>query len=208
MLREAQAGIDERLIKSHKRRANTMRELVNSTYVSLDGVVDSPQTWPDTGGFGEEGNKIQTDLVLSCSAVIMGRHTYDVMAPVWPTMAGNPLADKMNSMPKYVATNTLTSPEWNNTHIIDGDLVAAVKDLKEESEGDIVQFGVGQVTHTLMAAGLLDRLRLWVHPFFVGRGGPEGLLYRAIPTTLFDLDQVTTLDSGIVVLDYRIRRDS
>ncbi len=184
-----------------------MSELVNSTYISLDGIIESPQTWPDTGGFGEEGNKIQTDLVLSCSSVVMGRHTYDVMAPVWPTLAGNPLADKMNAMPKYVASTTLTSPEWNNTHVIDGDLVAAIKRLKEESEGDIVQFGVGQVTHALMAAGLLDRLRLWLHPFFIGRGGPDDLLYRDTLATQFDLEQATALESGIVVLDYRIRRD-
>lgn len=185
-----------------------MSELVNSTYISLDGVIESPQTWPDTGGFGAEGNQIQTDLVLSCSAVVMGRRTFDVMSPVWPTMAGNPLADKMNSMPKYVASNTLSNPEWNNTHVLDGDLVAAVKKLKAASEGDIVQFGFGQVTHTLMAAGLLDRLRLWVHPFFIGRGGPADLLYRDASITLFDLDQATTLESGIVVLDYRIRRDA
>lgn len=185
-----------------------MSELVNSTYISLDGVIESPQTWPATGGFGAEGNKIQTDLVLSCSAVIMGRHTYDVMAPVWPTLAGNPLGDKMNAMPKYVASSTLADPEWNNTHVIDGDLVTAVKRLKEESDGDIVQFGFGEVTHTLMSAGLLDRLRLWVHPFMIGRGGPADLLYRDTPTTGFELDQATALESGIVVLDYRIRRDT
>ncbi len=184
-----------------------MSELVNSTYISLDGVVENPQTWPDTGGFGAEGNKIQTDLVLSCSAVVMGRHTYDVMAPVWPTMASDPLVDKMNAMPKYVASNTLTNPGWHNTHVIDGDLVATVKRLKEQSAGDIVQFGFGQVTHRLMAAGLLDRLRLWIHPFIIGRGGPADLLYRATPATAFDLDRATTLESGIVVLDYHIRHD-
>lgn len=184
-----------------------MSELVNSTYISLDGVIEGPQTWPDTGGFGAEGNRIQTDLVLSCSAVVMGRHTYDVMAPVWPTMAGNPLADKMNAMPKYVASSTLTNPGWSNTHVIDGELVAAVRRLKEESEGDVVQFGFGQVTHTLMAAGLVDRLRLWVHPFIIGQSGPAGLLYRETPATGFDLDHAATLESGIVVLDYRVRRD-
>ncbi|UUZ59070.1 hypothetical protein [Nocardioides sp. B-3] len=71
-----------------------MSELVNSTYISLDGVIESPQTRPATGGFGEQGNKIQTDLVLASSALIMGRQTYEVMAPVWPTMAGTAPADK------------------------------------------------------------------------------------------------------------------
>lgn len=182
-----------------------MSELVNSTYISLDGVIENPQTWPDLGGFGPEGNKIQTDLVLSCSAVLMGRRTYDSFVEVWPSMSGNALADKMNAMPKYVASTTLEDAAWNNAHVIDGDLVAEVKRLKQQFDGDIVQFGFGQVSYALMAAGLLDRLRLWVHPLLVGGGGPEDLLYRDAPLTKFELIDATTLESGIVILDYRVR---
>lgn len=182
-----------------------MRELVNSTYISLDGVVESPQTWPDLGSFGPEGNKIQTDLVLGCSAVLMGRRTYDGFVEVWPNMSGNALADKMNAMPKYVASSTLTDPAWNNTQVIKGDLVTEVKKLKQEQGSDIVQFGFGPVSRTLMGAGLLDRLRLWLHPFFIGNGGPPDLLYRDGPATSFNLVDATTLESGIVVLDYRVR---
>ena len=182
-----------------------MRELVNSTYLTLDGVVDRPETWPATGGFGPEGNAIQGDLLLACSAVLMGRHTYDSFADVWPNMPGDALVDKMNAMPKYVASSTLTDPAWNNTHVLKGDLVAEVEQLKEESGGDIVQYGFGQVSHALMAAGLLDRLRLWVHPFVIGRGGPQGLLYRDAPVTEFELVDVSRLESGIVILDYRLR---
>jgi len=184
-----------------------MRELVNSTYISLDGVIEKPETWPATGGFGEEGNRVQAELLLGCSAVVMGRRTYEGFAPVWPTLSGD-LAEKMNAMPKYVASRTLTDPEWTNTHVIEGDLVAEVRRLKEEpgDDGDIVQYGFGEVSHALMAAGLLDRLRLWVHPFVLGRGGPEGLLFRAAPVTEFDLTDAITLASGIVILDYRVRR--
>jgi riboflavin biosynthesis pyrimidine reductase len=77
--------------------------------------------------------------------------------------------------------------------------------MKQEPGGDIVQFGVGEVTRTLMAAGLLDRLRLWVHPFIIGHGGPDALLYRDLETTRFELTSTTPLASGIVVLDYRVR---
>jgi dihydrofolate reductase len=84
-----------------------MRELINSTYLSLDGVVEHSETWPATGGFSSEGNKIQTELLLECSAVLIGRRTYESFAHVWPNMADNPLADKMNAMPKYVASRTL-----------------------------------------------------------------------------------------------------
>jgi len=181
-----------------------MSELVNSTYITLDGVIEHPETWPEMGGFGAEGNRIQSDLVLSCSAVLMGRRTYQSFAAVWPTMSGNPLADKMNAMPKYVASRTLTDPAWTNTHVIDGDLVDAVARIKREADGDIVQFGFGVVTRTLLAAGLLDRLRLWLHPVLRGQGGPEDLLYRDMPAARFRLEQATPLASGIVILDYRV----
>jgi dihydrofolate reductase len=182
-----------------------MRDIINSTYISLDGVIEHPETWPGLGGFASEGNRIQTELVRGCSAVLMGRRTYESFAPVWTSMAGNELVDKMNAMPKYVASSTLTEPSWNNTHVIKGDLVQAVTRLKEEPGDDIVQFGFGEVSRTLVSAGLLDRLRLWVHPFFFGRGGPEDLIYRDLPLTMFDVEGVTTLESGIVVLDYRVR---
>jgi dihydrofolate reductase len=181
-----------------------MSELVNSTYITLDGVIEHPETWPEMGGFGAEGNKIQTDLVLGCSAVLMGRRTYESFAAVWPTMSGNPLADKMNAMPKHVASHTLTAPGWSNTRVIAGDLVDAVTRLKAESDGDIVQFGFGDVTRTLMGAGLVDRLRLWLHPVINGRGGADDLLYRDMPAERFMLERATPLESGIVILDYRV----
>lgn len=184
-----------------------MREIVNSTYISLDGIVEHPGTWPGLGGFSGEGSKVQTELIQSCSAILMGRRTYDSFAGVWPTLSGD-LADKMNALPKYVASTTLTDPAWNNTHVIQDDLVTAVKALKEEAGGDIVQYGFGAVTRTLIAAGLLDRLRLWMHPFFVGHGGGEDLIYRDTGVTRFDLVDTTTMSSGIVILDYRVRAES
>lgn len=180
-----------------------MREIVNSTYISLDGVVEHPETWPGLGGFSDEGNKVQSELLASCSAALMGRRTYESFAEVWPNLTGD-AAEKMNSMPKYVASTSLKGPAWNNTHVISGDLVAEVRKLKEESGGDIVQYGIGPVTRALIAAGLLDRLRLWIHPFFVGKGGPEDLLFRDVPVSRFQLVDTTSLSSGIVIVDYRL----
>lgn len=182
-----------------------MGDLINSTYISLDGVIEKPQNWPATGGFGAKGNQIQTEMVLSCSAILMGRRTYQSFAEVWPTLSGDPLVDRMNAMPKYVASGTLTDPAWNNTRVITGDLVTEVAALKDGVDDAIVQFGFGPTTHLLMAAGLLDRLRLWIHPFIIGSGAPEDLLYRDAAITQFELTGSTTLDSGIVVLDYRTR---
>ncbi|HVX44047.1 MAG TPA: dihydrofolate reductase family protein [Mycobacteriales bacterium] len=181
-----------------------MRQIINSTYISLDGIIERPETWPTTGGFGEQGNRIQSDLVAGSSAVIMGRQTYESFAEVWPAMSGNPLADRMNALPKYVASNSLENLTWNNSHIISGDIVTPIKTLKEEPGGDIVQFGFGPVTRALLAAGLLDRLRLWVHPFILGGGaGGPGLLHGDTSLTRFHLAGTATLESGIVVLEYR-----
>jgi dihydrofolate reductase len=121
-----------------------MRKLINSTYVTLDGVVEGPQLWPSNGRAGDEqATRIQTDLLLSCDAVLMGRRTYDGFAPVWPTRSGDPMSDRINTMPKYVVSTTLRDPEWSNTHVIGGDVAAEVAALKEAPGRDIVQYGFG-----------------------------------------------------------------
>ncbi len=132
-----------------------MSELVNNTYITLDGVIERPETWPEMGGFGVESNKIQSDLVLGCSAVLMGRRTYESFAEVWPTLSG-PLADKMNAMPKYVASRTLTEPTWTNTRVIDRDLVDAVARMKAEPGGEIVQFGFGEAMSVALIPSSAD----------------------------------------------------
>ncbi len=87
--------------------------------------------------------------------------------------------------------------------MIDHDPVEAIRELKEQPGADIVQYGFGPLAHALMAAGLLDELRLWVHPFFVGLGTTDGLLYRPGSAGSFELADSLTLDSGIVILTYR-----
>ena len=106
-------------------------------------------------------------------------------------------------MPKYVVSSTLSEPDWNNTSVIDGDAVAAIRALREESGGDIVQYGFGRLSFALLEAGLLDELRLWIHPFFVGHGGPGDLLYRDTVPAAFELVDVTTLQSGMVITTHR-----
>jgi dihydrofolate reductase len=180
-----------------------MRRIVNSTYVTLDGVVQNPQDWPSVGGFSDEGNQVQTQLLERCDAVLMGRHTYEIFAPVWSARSGDPLSDRMNAYPKYVVATSLTDPQWHNTTVIDSDPIEAIRDLKRQPGADIVQYGFGLLSHALMAAGLLDELRLWVHPFFVGTGTASDLLYRAGSSGTFELADSTSLGSGIVILTYR-----
>ena len=106
-------------------------------------------------------------------------------------------------MRKYVFSTSLEAADWANTTVVADDPVGAVRRLKEEGDGGIVQYGFGRVSFALLEAGLLDELRLWVHPFMVGRGGPEALLYRDTATTTFAVHDVTRLYNGLVVLTYR-----
>lgn len=179
-----------------------MRKLINSTYITLDGVIQDPQDWPSLGSFSDRGDQIQTDLLLSCDLQIMGRRTYEGFAAVWPTRSGDPMSDRINAMPKYVFSSRVTDPTWENTTAITSDPVKAVRELKEQDGRDIIHYGFGHLAHTLMAHGLLDELRLWLHPFFVGHGGADALIYRKGSQTRLQLADTVTLESGIMILIY------
>ncbi|HEX4703293.1 MAG TPA: dihydrofolate reductase family protein [Pseudonocardiaceae bacterium] len=181
-----------------------MRRIINSTYISVDGVIKDPHLWPASGREDVDFRPTQWPLLDSSDALLMGRHTYDAFAPAWTSRGGDPFSDKMNNMPKYVASTTLTDPKWNNTTVLGTDAVEQIRRLKAEPGGNIVQYGFGQLSYALMARGLLDELRLWIHPVFVGGGGPDALLYRQCPTTKLDHVRTETFKNGIVILTYHI----
>jgi dihydrofolate reductase len=178
-----------------------VRRIINSTYISLDGIIADPQDWP-SNGFDEASTSIQTDLLFACDAVLMGRHTYDGFAPAWSSRSGDPYSDRMNSMEKYAVSTTLEDPTWDNTTVIKGDLISEVTKLKSQPGLDIVQYGFGEVSYALMEHGLLDELRLWVHPVFVGGESTSDLLFRPGGPTKLDLTGTRTLSNGIVILSY------
>ena len=180
-----------------------MRKLTNSTYITLDGVIQEPQDWPSLGSSDDRGLTIQTELLLSCELQIMGRRTYEGFASVWPGRSGDPYSDHINAMRKLVFSSQVADPGWENTVVVAEDPMKTVRKIKTEDGGDIVQYGFGHLAHQLMAAGLIDELRLWVHPFFIGRGGPDALLYRDTATASLALAATTALDNGIVILTYR-----
>ena len=182
-----------------------MRKIINSTYISLDGVVEQPHMWPAIERPADErGGQIQTDLLLACDAVLMGRRTYDGFAPVWQSRSGDPYADRINTMSKYVVSTTLKDPDWANTSVISGDVANRIRTLKSQSGQDIVQYGFGSVSRLLMEHSLLDELRLWIHPLFVGAGTTDDLLFPKGPPTQFELVDSTILKSGMAILSYRL----
>jgi dihydrofolate reductase len=181
----------------------TMRRIINSTYVTLDGVIENPQDWP-SGRHQDDGRggEIQTELLLSCDALLLGRRTYDAFVPVWTAMSGDPYSDHINAIEKWVVSNTLTDPTWNNSEVLMGNVAAEIAQRKRQDGANIVQYGFGPVTDLLLDHGLLDELRFWVHPFMLGSGKPNDLLFRPERAAHFELEDATPLASGNVILTY------
>lgn len=178
-----------------------MRKIVNATNVSLDGLIDNMEDW-HFQYFSDESTAFQQELLESADSLLMGRKTYEGFAEAWPQRSGDPFSDKFNAMPKFVASTTLTDPAWNNTTVLEGDLVEAVRKLKESDGGDIVMYGYGPVGRALLKAGLLDELRLVIHPIFGGRGGPEQLIFAEDETTPVKLLDTKVFDNGVIVATY------
>jgi dihydrofolate reductase len=180
-------------------------EIVNSTFVSLDGVINHMEVW-HFGYIDDESEQIAREQLQESEALLMGRNTYEAYAASWPQRDGE-LADIINQMPKYVASTTLDRADWNNTTVITSDLVAEVATLKRKG-GDILMHGFGPVANTLVTHGLLDVLHLWVHPHFAGVGGPGDLLLNEGNDTALELIGTRTLRSGVVMLSYRVHPDT
>lgn len=179
-----------------------MRSIVNSTFVSLDGVVNHMQTW-HFDYVDPESDALAMDQLAASDAMLMGRETYDVYAPAWSTRDGE-YANRINALPKYVVSSTLTDPQWNAS-VISGDVVEQVRALKQGDGGPILMHGFGPVVKTLLGAGLLDELHLWFHPVLAGVGGKDELLHTDGLTVSFDHADTRVLKSGVVVLSYRAK---
>jgi dihydrofolate reductase len=156
-----------------------MGKIVISENVTLDGVVQDPtgeEGFRHGGWFAQVGSndregfyKAALDEVLRAEALLVGRRSYEFLAARWPSRTGE-LADRMNSIPKYVVSSTLEDPGWNNSTVIKGDAVSEVSKLKERLNGEIVVPASLQLVRTLIDNDLADELRLMVYPFVLGAG--------------------------------------
>jgi len=175
-----------------------MRRVIESTLVSADGVIGEPHTW--TGEhFGEEAAARALQQMRRTDAMIMGRGTYEMFSATWPAPADD-YSSAIFNMKKYVFSATMERADWNNTEVVKGDVVATVAELKAEEGQDIVLYGHGGVGQALLEDGLLDELKLWVHPVVVGRGT---LLFRSGEHTDLTLAEVDTTGTGVVILTYQ-----
>jgi dihydrofolate reductase len=178
-----------------------MRKLINSTYLTLDGVIDNPMwTMPY---FDAEAAAFAGSQTEAADAMLMGRVTYDGMSASWSVRdESDPStgAAYFNNVKKYVASTTLTDPTWKNTEVLQGDLVTAVTALKAQEGKDIIQYGYGSVTAQLVAAGLVDEVRFWIHPVLQGGASLTGPLPDV--RTTFELAGTTVLKSGVIIASY------
>jgi dihydrofolate reductase len=190
-----------------------MGKIVLSENVSLDGVVEDPAGdegfrvggWVGRITDRQELAKVTLDEALAAEALLLGRRTYEWLAARWPSRSGE-LADRLNSLPKYVVSSTLHEPQWNNSTVLGGDVVNEVSKLKRELDGEIVVPGSFQLLRTLIEHDLVDELRLRIYPVVLGAGNRLfGETSDKKPMRLVDTQ---TLDDGIAFLTYELGHEA
>ena len=190
-----------------------MGKIVISENVTLDGVVQDPAGdegfrlggWVGPIAAREDVAKVALDEALGAEAFLLGRRSYEWLAARWPSRSGE-LADRLNSLPKYVVSATLKDPDWNNSTVLNGDVVDEVSKLKQELNGEIVIAGSFQLLRTLMEHDLVDELRLKIFPVVLGAG--ERLFGETSDKKPLRLVDTQTLADGIAYLTYELVREA
>jgi dihydrofolate reductase len=173
-----------------------MRKLIESTLVSLDGVIEAPERWAI---FDDEASELSMQELDNYDAFVMGRVTYERFRDTWGA-GGNPYFDRIGAMPKYVASRSLDDVTWNAT-LLGPDIVTAIQDLKAQPGKDLIKYGTSRLDATLLGAGLVDELRVWIMPVVVGSG--QRIFEDVEPSSLrLNLTDVRRLRNGSVVLTY------
>ena len=185
-----------------------MRKLIVTEFITLDGVVEAPggkETPHPHGGWqskyrSPEGGKYKLDELSSVDALLLGKNTYDGFVSYWPGQTGNPFADRMNQLPKYVVSRSLQKVEWNNSHIL-RDVANDVGALKKTDGGDILVYGSPTLVKALIHHDLIDELRLMVCPLSIGGGLRLFDDNRELKN--FGLKQSRAFENGVLILEFQ-----
>lgn len=192
-----------------------MRKVIVSTFVTLDGVMQAPGGSDEdrSGGFEHGGwqmpyfddvaGKAISEGMAAAGGFLLGRTTYEIFAAYWPNAPeGDPIADTMNGLPKYVASTTLQEPlEWRNSTLLKGDVADEVAKLREQPGKDLLVIGSGGLAQTLMDHGLVDEYQLMIHPLVLGSG--KRLFRDGGRTNALRLVDVTTTGTGVLIATYQ-----
>ncbi len=174
-----------------------MRKLIESTLVSLDGVIDSPERWAI---FDDEATQLSMQELDNYDAFVMGRVSYERFRDNWTAGGGNPYFDRIAAMPKYIASRSLDEVTWNGI-LLGPDIATAIQDLKAKPGRDLIKYGTNRLDATLVRARLVDELRLWVMPVVVGAGQR---LFDDVDTSTLELTltDVRKLANSSIILTY------
>ncbi|HEY3095980.1 MAG TPA: dihydrofolate reductase family protein [Acidimicrobiia bacterium] len=189
-------------------------KLIVGAFLSLDGVMQGPggpdedrESGFDLGGWvvpyaEEDMGQFMVESIASTDALLLGRKTYEIFAAYWPkvTDGNDPIATKLNSMPKYVASRTLDKVEWNNSTLLKGDAAEAVAELKRQPGGDLQTQGSTDLAQTLIRHDLVDEYRLLVYPVVLGKG--KRLFREGNPPAALRLMDTKTSSTGIAIHTY------
>jgi dihydrofolate reductase len=174
-----------------------MGTIKSGLFISLDGVIESPETW-HFQYFNDEMGAVVGELMAGNDAMLLGRQTYDEFAGYWPNADPNdPITGQMNGSRKYVVSNTLTDPTWENSTVISGDVKAELTKLKQDTR--LGTTGSATLVRWLLEQGLVDELHLLVHPVVVGHGKK---LFTDGATVPLKLTSATTFNTGVLHLVY------
>jgi dihydrofolate reductase len=183
-----------------------MGKIVVTEFSSLDGVMQAPggedfkyKGWSFEFDRGEDGNQFKLDEAMEADALLLGRRTYESFAGAWPEREGE-FADKFNEMPKYLVSSKITDPEWNNTTRLEGDVVEAVRKLRDEFDGVIQVPGSRTLVQDLIENDLVDQINLMIFPVVLGTG--DKVFGEYSDKKALKLVESKTVGEGVVVLVY------
>jgi dihydrofolate reductase len=186
-----------------------MGKIVVTEFSSLDGVMEAPggedfkyPGWSFEFDRGDDGNKFKLDETMEADALLLGRRTYESFAGAWPEREGE-FADKFNTMPKYLVSSTLKDPDWNNTTVLEGDVVEAIRKLRDEFDGIIQVPGSRQLVQDLIENDLVDQVNLMIFPVVLGTG--KRVFGEYSDKKAMKLVDSKTVGDGVVILIYERR---
>ncbi len=190
-----------------------MGKIIATEFITLDGVMEDPGGAEKTkyGGWSgqywnEEAQKYKFDELFATGALLLGRVTYEGFAAAWPEMTDEDgFADRINSLPKYVVSETLNHAEWNNSILIKKDMMKQITKLKQEAEQDIVIHGSSELINTLLPHEVIDEFRLMVFPIVLGDG--KRLFKETTELSHLKLMKTETFDTGVIILHYQLERN-
>ena len=176
-------------------------KIVVTQFMTLDGVVAEPQKW-SFPYWSDQTADFKLEELRASNAQLLGRITYEGFASAWPSMEKDPagFADKMNSMPKYVVSTTLKKAEWNNSTIIQKNVVDEIEKLRKQPGGDVLVAGSMTLIRTLMEHDLVDEYHLLVYPIVLGKGRR---LFSDGAVASLQLTESKPMGSGVVLLHYQ-----